>query len=143
MCFHDQVAKELRRNELFVNQGLNEDGIPVFVEKADAYGIADSGYSSQAAFLDYDGDQDLDLFVLSNSKVEGIPQNYRAKLDDGSSENTDRLFRNNGDATFTNVSAEMGIRKEGFGLGVAVLDVNKDGFSDIYVGNDYLTNDLL
>ncbi|MEM6803714.1 MAG: VCBS repeat-containing protein [Bacteroidota bacterium] len=52
------------------------------------------------------------------------------------------MYRNNGDGSFTNISAEAGIKKEGFGLGIAVLDVNKDGFSDLYVGNDYITNDL-
>ncbi len=135
--------EELRRNDLFINQGVNEDGIPTFKNQAREYGLNDAGYSSQAAFLDMDGDQDLDLFILSNSKVEGVPSVYKPKVNDGSSPNTDRLYRNNGDGTFTNVSSEMGILKEGFGLGLAVLDVNKDRYPDIYVGNDYITNDLL
>ena len=134
---------ELRRNMLFVNKGLNDEGIPVFDDEAKSWGIDDSGHSSQAAFLDYDGDGDLDLFILSNSKVEGIPSTYRTKVTDGSSENTDRLYRNNGDGTFTNVSTESGILKEGYGLGLAILDANQDGAADIYVGNDYVTNDLL
>lgn len=142
VCASVAGGEKSRRNELFVNQGLNEDGIPIFIDEAKQYGIDDSGHSSQATFLDYDQDGDLDLFILSNSKVEGIPTVYRAKIEDGSSENTDRLYRNNGNGTFENVSQEAGILKEGFGLGVAVWDVNKDGFADIYVGNDYLTNDL-
>lgn len=132
-----------RVNRLYVNQGLNADGIPTFVDEAEAYGIADTGHSTQASFLDYDNDGDLDLFILSNSKVEGIPTVYRAKKNDGTSNNTDHLYRNNGDGTFTFVSDEAGIRNEGFGLGVAVLDANKDGAPDIYVGNDYITNDVL
>ena len=134
---------EVRRNMLFINKGLNDDGIPVFVDEAKTYRIDDSGHSSQAAFLDYDKDGDLDLYILSNSKVAGIPSTYRPKVNDGSSPNTDKLYRNNGDGTFSDISAEAGILKEGFGLGLAVLDANKDGASDIYVGNDYITNDLL
>src|SRR5690606_7923271 len=71
------------------------------------------------------------------------PVNYRPKVNDGSSINTDKLYRNNGDGTFTNVSLEVGIICEGYGLGVAFCDVNRDGWTDIYVGNDYITNDLL
>lgn len=134
---------EDRKNMLFINQGLNEDGIPVFKDEAEAYGLDDGGYSTQSSFLDYDGDGDLDVFILSNTKVEGIPSVYRPKVNDGSSDNTDKLYRNNGDGTFTDVSHESGILKEGFGLGVAVLDVNNDLYPDIYVGNDYVTNDLL
>lgn len=143
VCASIAGQEEARRNVLYVNQGLNEEGIPTFLEKAKEYGIDDTGHSSQAAFFDYDRDNDLDLFLLSNSKVQGIPSTYKAKVDDGSSDNTDRLYRNNGDGSFTNISAEAGIKKEGFGLGIAVLDVNKDGYSDLYVGNDYITNDLL
>jgi hypothetical protein len=143
VCASIAGGEEARRNALFVNQGLNEEGVPVFEDQAKAYGLDDTGYSSQAAFLDYDRDGDLDLFVLSNSKVEGIPSKYRRKLNDGSSDNTDKLYRNNGDGTFTDVSYEMGIRKEGFGLGIAVTDVNQDGYPDLYIGNDYITNDLL
>ncbi|RMG25783.1 MAG: hypothetical protein D6730_10275 [Bacteroidetes bacterium] len=143
VCASMAGHEEDRRNALYVNQGLNKDGIPVFKDEAKQYGIDDSGYSSHAVFLDYDRDNDLDLFILSNTKVEGIPTVYRPKLNDGSSDNTDRLYRNNGDGTFTNVSDEVGIRKEGFGLGVAVLDINQDGYPDIYVGNDFITNDLL
>ncbi len=132
-----------RTNMLFINKGLNEDGIPVFEDQAAEYGIDDSGHSSQASFFDYDGDGDLDLFILSNAKIAGIPNTYRRKVNDGTSTNTDVLYRNNGDGTFTNISAEAGILNEGFGLGVAITDLNKDGAQDIYVGNDYLTNDLL
>src|SRR5207247_7612598 len=58
---------KLRANELYINQGLNADGVPTFVEQAAAYGVADTGYSTQALFFDYDRDGDLDLFVINNS----------------------------------------------------------------------------
>src|SRR5207247_6964570 len=57
----------LRANELYINQGVNADGVPTFVEQAAAYGVADSGYSTQAVFFDYDRDGDLDLLVINNS----------------------------------------------------------------------------
>jgi enediyne biosynthesis protein E4 len=132
-----------RRNMLFVNQGLNSDSIPVFVEEAGKYGIADEGYSVMAAFLDYDRDGDLDLYILTNERLIHVPTNYRPKITDGSSPNNDRLYRNNGNGSFTNVTKEAGILIEGFGLGLSVSDFNKDGWPDIYVSNDYLSNDLL
>ncbi|HZY77974.1 MAG TPA: VCBS repeat-containing protein [Cyclobacteriaceae bacterium] len=134
---------EDRRNMLFVNNGLNAEGIPTFTEKAGSYGIADDGYSVMAAFLDYDKDDDLDLYVLTNARMNNVPTNFRPKIADGSAVNNDRLYRNNGDGTFTNTTIEAGILLEGFGLGLAVSDFNKDGWPDIYVSNDYLSNDIL
>lgn len=134
---------ELRKNMLFINKGRNESGVPVFSEDASAYGIADSGFSVMAAFFDYDRDGDLDLYVLTNERLGNVPTNYRPKLTDGSAANTDRLYENNGDGTFSNVSEQAGITLEGFGLGLAITDVNLDGWPDIYVSNDYLSNDIL
>ncbi|MEY3051962.1 MAG: hypothetical protein RLY31_1747 [Bacteroidota bacterium] len=133
----------LRKNQLWINQGPGPDGIPAFREAAEAFGVADKGHSMHAAFLDYDLDGDLDLYVLNNIVNKQIPTNYRDKILDGSAINNDQLYRNNGDGTFTNVTLAAGIRYEGFGLGVAIGDVNRDGFPDIYVSNDYISNDLL
>ena len=132
-----------RENIMFVNQGISKVGVPSFKDEAKQYGIADSGYSSNAAFLDYDNDGDLDLYVLTNTIEKGIPTSYRPKVNDGSAINTDRLYRNNGNNTFTNVSKQAGILYEGYGLGLAIADINQDGWQDIYVSNDYISNDLL
>ena len=143
VCASIAGSPEERTNVLYINQGLNEEGIPTFKNEAAAYGLADTGHSTHAAFFDFDNDGDLDVYILSNSKIEGIPTTYRPKIKDGSSENTDKLYQNNGDGTFTDVSDQSGILIEGFGLGIGIFDINKDGAADIYVGNDYLTNDLL
>ncbi len=132
-----------RRNMLFINNGKNQNGIPTFSEMAAAYKVDDDGFSVSAAFFDYDQDGDLDLYVLTNEKLNNVPTNYRPKITDGSSLNNDRLYRNNGDGTFTNVAKEVGISIEGFGLGLSIADFNKDGWPDIYVSNDYLSNDIL
>lgn len=132
-----------RKNMLFINKGANEDGIPVFEEQAAAYGIDDDGFSTQSVFFDFDHDDDLDLYVLTNRLEVRSPNKFYFKRKDGSAMSTDRFYRNNGDGTFTNISKEAGITIEGYGLGINVFDVNKDGWLDVYVSNDYLSNDLL
>lgn len=143
-----KVAKE-RENLLYVNQGVGKDKVPVFKEMGKEYGVADTTHTTNAAFLDYDNDGDLDLFLVVNEMDDNnFPNKFHEKIRDGSSKRTDRLYRNDWDAkaghpVFTNVSKEEGILIEGYGLGVNVTDINQDGWKDIYVTNDYLTNDLL
>lgn len=132
-----------RNNLLFVNQGKDGDGMVTFKEMAAEYGIADPGNSMGAAFIDYDLDGDLDLYVLNNEQLTAKPTNFRPKVTDGSAVNNDSFYRNNGDGTFTNVTIEAGITFEGFGLGLLIADVNNDGWPDIHVSNDYITNDIL
>ena len=132
-----------RRNMLFINQGLDATGIPFFEERAASYKIDYGGYSVMSAFLDYDRDGDLDLYILTNVKINNKPTTYREKIMDGSAPNNDKLFRNNGNGTFTDVTLKAGIKEEGFGLGLAISDFNSDGWPDIYVSNDYLANDIL
>jgi hypothetical protein len=132
-----------RANFLYINSGLDANGIPVFTNRAQEYGVEEMGFSQNAAFLDYDRDGDLDLYVLTNFVMKRGPANYHPKIIDGSALNNDRLYRNNGDQTFTNVTNEAGIVYEGYGLGLAIADLNLDGWPDIFVGNDYVTNDLV
>ncbi len=134
---------EKRKNRLWINQGSNAGNSPMFIEMAEKYGIADEGYSVHAGFLDYDLDGDLDLYILNNIANDSIPANYRLKIVDGSAINNDKLYRNNGNDSFTDMTIEAGIVYEGYGLGLAIGDVDKDGYPDIYISNDYMANDLL
>jgi hypothetical protein len=132
---------EERANLLFINNGNR-----TFTEAAAQYGIADTGFGTHAVFLDYDGDGCLDLFLLNNSPSEfsreraGRP----TALGDKPPGSYNELFRNDCHGKFTNVSREAGIlRDAGFGLGVAVADLNGDGWPDIYVSNDVAPNDVV
>ena len=131
-----------RRNRLWVNNGFKDGKDPFFTEMAEQYGIANEDQSVNAAFFDYDLDGDLDLYILNNTVSERMNTAYRPKMTDGSALNNDRLYRNNGNGTFTDVTIQAGIVIEGFGLGLAIGDVNKDGYPDIYVSNDFISNDL-
>lgn len=149
VCASVRKLAQQRENLLYVNQGLNADKVPVFKEMAKEYGIADTTHTTNAAFFDYDNDGDLDLFLIVNEMDDNnFPNKYHKKIVDGSSRRTDRLYRNDWDAklnhpVFTNVSREAGILIEGYSLGINVTDVNQDGWKDVYITNDYLTNDLL
>ncbi|WP_165748207.1 VCBS repeat-containing protein [Cellulophaga sp. Z1A5H] len=137
------LSDEKKKNKLFINQGLNKNGIPTFKEKASEYGISGNENSMNATFFDYDKDGLLDLYVLNNVDIHILPSNYRKKIIDGSSLSNDKLYHNNGNGTFTDVTLEAGITIEGYGLGLAIADLNYDGWPDIYVSNDYLSNDIL
>ena len=144
---HKSAAR--RANLLYVNQGNDADGAPRFREMAPDYGIADTTYSTHSAFFDYDNDGDLDLYVLVDQIFdEKTTANLREQEADGTSPNVDRLYRNDfdakrGHAYFTDVSKQAGILHEGFGLGINICDINRDGWKDIYVTNDFATSDLL
>jgi len=144
---HKGVAN--KANLLFVNQGNDKDGVPIFKEMAEDYGIADRSNSTMSAFFDYDNDGDLDLIVVANVMPDNrAPSRYRNKVKDGSSDTDDHLYRNTWDESkghpvYTEVSEEAGILIEGFSLGLNICDLNEDGWKDIYITNDYLSNDLL
>jgi enediyne biosynthesis protein E4 len=139
---------QLRENQLFINTGNTEGGIPKFQESAKVYGIADTTHSSNTQFFDYDNDGDLDLFIAVNYMDTKYPNQYFPKVKDGKSPNTDKLFRNDFDPSvnhpvFTDVSKQAGILLEGYSHSSLILDFNSDGWQDIYVANDYVTNDLV
>ncbi len=127
------------RNVLYLNDG---DG--TFTDRTDEFGLGHVGYSTQAAFLDYDADGDLDLYLLNHSthteRAIGSPALRRVPHPTAG----DRLFRNDG-ARFTDVSAQAGIYQgvEGYGLGVVASDLDGDGCTDLYVANDFQENDYL
>jgi hypothetical protein len=135
-------------NLFFINRGLNKEGLPVFEEAAAAMGLNDSAYGTQAAFFDYDRDGDLDVYLCINSGKESDRNELRGQRTDGRGLSQDKLFRNEGFIKdnlprFSNVSANAGIQIEGWGLGVVVKDINKDGWPDVYVANDFQSNDHL
>ena len=143
VCRSGHPDSLLRENLLYINQG---DG--TFEEMAQKYGLADDSYSTQSAFLDYDLDGDLDMYLLNHMhQMTGMNNPVPRKLN-GESENTDKLYRNegvgeSGHPIFTDVSTEAGITIEGFGLGVGVSDLNQDGYLDVYVSNDFISNDIM
>ena len=139
----------LRRNILYINQGVDPvTKIPHFVDQALEYGLADEASTHMAAFFDYDHDVDLDVYLLENDLFGINPNEFRPIKQDGSWPNTDKLLRNDfneklGHPLFTDVSKQAGILFEGYGLGVNITDINNDGWADIFVSNDYISNDLL
>ena len=148
VCATAKKVASQRANLLYVNQGVDKENRPIFKEMAQEYGIADTTHTTNAAFFDYDNDGDLDLYLVVNEMDDvRFPNMYHEKIVDGSSKRTDRLYRNDtqdkNHPHFTDVSKQAGIQIEGYGLGVNITDINRDGWKDIYVTNDYLTNDLL
>ena len=150
VCATRNSDPKQRENILYINQGTDKNGIPVFKDEAAQYGLADTSYSTQAAFFDYDNDGDLDVFIMAAGKIQKqeSPNVFLPPNTKYSSLHLSKLYRNDWNDSlkhpfFTNVSEQAGIVKGGFGLGLNITDINRDGWKDILVSNDYLSNDLL
>ncbi|SDB63242.1 Repeat domain-containing protein [Flavobacteriaceae bacterium MAR_2010_188] len=136
-------------NDLYIN-----NGDLTFTEKAAEYNLAKTGFSTHASFFDYDKDGDLDAYILNNSNIPVSSLGYAEQRDVRAQdwEGVPEIFRGVGDmllrndnGVFTDVSEKAGIYGSliGFGLGVMVSDINKDGYPDIYVSNDFYERDYL
>ncbi|HEY4156390.1 MAG TPA: VCBS repeat-containing protein, partial [Puia sp.] len=147
VCYSGKLRGEKRVNQLFINDGNDNQGRPHFSEQAEQYGLADSSYSTQAVFFDYDRDGDLDMLLLNHSITR------RTSLDEATIqklllENDHlsglKLFKND-HGHFTEVTAAAGIKSTvlSHGLGAGIADLNGDGWPDIYISNDYLEPDYL
>ncbi len=139
VCYSGKTSDDERRKQLFINQGNLK-----FKEQAKQYGLDDKSYSTQAVFFDYDNDGDLDMFLLNHSvkKIDNMEfARYRNDVDELAG---DKLYRNDNNH-FTDVSKAAGLRQNPmtFGLGIAIADINKDGWQDMYVTNDYNEPDYL
>ena len=162
VCVSGNGSETERANLLYINQGDSTGQGPSFVEQAAAYGLADPRPTMHASFFDYDLDGDLDLFMIVNSADHTSQVNtVRPRPLRGATTSTDILYRNDLSSLsrisppggrrglggqgggFTEVSPQAGIITEGYSLGLAVSDINQDGWPDIYVSNDFVGNDVL
>ncbi|TWI95903.1 VCBS repeat protein [Mucilaginibacter frigoritolerans] len=138
-----------RTNLLYINQGPDKNGVPHFKEMAKEYGLDIKLHSTMASFFDYDNDGDLDMYLTVNSaQSSDNTSSFRPVVKDGSRSSTGHLYRNDWDPilkhpVFHDVSKQAGILIEGYGHAATTIDINRDGWKDIYVTNDFLSNNIL
>ena len=139
VCYSGKGDPDKRRNKLFINNGNL-----TFTEQAAAYGLDDTGYSTHASFFDFDRDGDLDIYLLNHNVVVIREFEFAKAKKTRDPFAGDKLFRND-NGHFVDVSEQAGIKGNplGFGLGVTVADINRDGWPDIYVSNDYIEPDYV
>ena len=147
VCYSGHLRPEKRVNQLFINQGNDSHGVPIFKEMAAEYGLNFSSYSTQAYFFDYDRDGDLDLLLVNHnpdrlSIADDIT--VKALMSKNDNESGIRLFKND-NGHFHEVTKQAGIINTSlsYGLAAGIADVNGDGWPDIYISNDYSVPDRL
>jgi enediyne biosynthesis protein E4 len=146
LCKAGKVPVEERRNRLYINNGADEDtSIPTFTERAAEFGLDDPGYCTQPVFFDYNGNGLLDLFIVNYNIRSFRGFDIRTIRNETDEFAGDKLYRNNGNGTFTDVSRVAGIKQNpiGFGLSATVSDLNGNGLPDIYVANDFMEHDYM
>lgn len=135
------VEREDRRNLLYINK---QDG--TFTEMAAEYGLDDPGISTQSAFFDFDKDGDLDCVVMNENELYGVDPINLDRLVSGDAEtryfNSSHLYRND-NGKFVDITRQAGLERPIFGLGLAISDLNDDGWPDIYMASDYYLPDAL
>ena len=144
VCVFGKDLVHREKNLLFINQHDL-----TFREQAEEYGLANTGYSTQAVFFDYDKDGDLDMYLANYLLSDRNANTIYSRDRSGFSPANDRLYNNEGDSSgrgypfFSDVTVPAGIKEDGYGLGLSVSDFNNDGWPDIYVANDFVSNDEL
>jgi hypothetical protein len=138
-----------RRNILYVNQGVDKDGIPHFKDMAAEYGLDINVQSTMASFFDYDNDGDLDMYLTVNEAATGYDQSvFGRRNNSAQSASIGRLYRNDWNAilkhaVYHDVSAQAGMTFTGYGHAATICDINNDGWKDIYVSDDFISNNIL
>ncbi|MET0299101.1 MAG: VCBS repeat-containing protein, partial [Flavitalea sp.] len=138
-----------RRNILYVNQGVNDKGIPQFKDLAKEYGLEVFAHSTMANFFDYDNDGDLDVYITVNAASSfKNPSVFNQDRGAGKNQSVGRLYRNDWDSSlrhpyYQDVSAAANINLNGYGHSSTICDINLDGWKDIYVSNDFVSANIL
>src|SRR5687768_11347751 len=147
LCYSGALPPEKRANQFFINTGNDAQGIPYFEDRAEAYGLASTGFSNQSYFLDYVKDGDLDMLLLNHNPKNLPIQNIEATVQLFKQDNPEkglRLFKQT-NGKFEDVTTASGINGSelSYGLGLGISDFNDDGWPDFYVSNDYTVPDFL
>lgn len=147
VCYSGMVREENRVNQLFINQGNNEQNIPTFVESAAAYGLTTPSFTNHAYFFDFDKDSDLDLLLLNHNPVNLPILNETSTasfLEKDDPQKGIRLMEQR-DGKFKDITVKAGINGSAltYGLGAGIADLNNDNWPDLYISNDYSVPDYL